>query len=51
MRTSSSFIIGIGFSLLAIVLSYLVILRNGAQSITADRDTWRSNSSDEYKKV
>ena len=48
----SSIIIGIKFfSLLAIVLLYLVILKSGAQSIIADRDTQHSNSLDEYKGV
>ena len=34
------------------MLSYLVVLGSGAQSVTADRDTRRSkNSSDKYKGV
>ena len=52
MGTPPSLIItGIGFSSLVIILSYLVILRNDAQSVTADRDTRRSNGSDKYKGV
>ena len=50
MRTSLLPIItGVGFFSLAIALLYLAILRSGAQSITADRNTWCSNSSDKYK--
>ena len=39
------------FLLLVIVLLYLVILGMSAQSIIADRNTWRSNNLDEYKGV
>ena len=52
MGTPSFTIIGMGFSpLLAITLLYLAILGTGAQSVTANRDTWRSDGSDEYKGV
>ena len=36
---------------LAITLLYLIIFGTGAQSITADRNTRRSNYSNEYKEV
>ena len=50
MRTSPLFIItGVGFSLSAILLLYLAVLGTGAQSITANRDTRRSDGSNEYK--
>ena len=35
----------------AIILSYLTILGTGTQSVTADRDTRCSDSSNEYKGV
>ena len=43
---------GPGFSFLsAIMLSYLAILGTGAQSVTVNRNTWHSDTSDEYKGV
>ena len=39
------------FSSLAMVLLYLAVLCSGAQSIIVDRDTRRSNSSNQYKEV
>ena len=45
MRIPSA-IAGIGFSSLAMLLLYLAILRRGAQSVTADRSTRRSDDSD-----
>ena len=36
---------------LAILLSYSAIRSNGAQSVIADRDARRSNSTDKYKEV
>ena len=43
--------IGVAFFPLVIMLLYLVVLRSGAQSVTADRDTRYSNNSDKYKGV
>ena len=40
-----------GPSLLAIMLLYLAILYSGAQSVTAERNTRRSDGSDKYKGV
>ena len=37
--------------LLIIIILYLTTLRSGAQSITADRDTRRSNNMDKRKGV
>ena len=52
MGTPLSLIIaGIGVPLLAIILLYPAILRSGAQSVTVDRDTRRSNNSNKYKGV
>ena len=52
MGTPLFIIISTGSStLLVIVLSYRAILGMGAQSITADRNTRRSNGSNEYKAV
>ena len=52
MGTLLLFIIaGVGFSFLAIMLSYLAVLCSGAQSVTTDQDTRYSNSSNKYKKV
>ena len=42
-------ITGVGF--FSLVMLYLVILRSGAQSVIADRDTRRSDGSDKYKGV
>ena len=42
---------GVGFSSLVIILSYLAILCSGAQSVTADRNTRYSDSSNKYKGV
>ena len=36
---------------LDILLSYLVILGRGAQSVIANRNTWRSNYTDKYEGV
>ena len=33
------------------LLSYPAVLGTGAQSVTADRDTWRSDDSNKYKEV
>ena len=52
MGTPSSLIIaGIGAPSLAIILLYPAILWRGAQSVTADRDIYYSNSSNKYKGV
>ena len=52
METLLLFItMSVGFSFLIIILLYLAVLRSGAQSIIADRDTRHSNSLDEYKGV
>ena len=52
MRTPLLFIVaGIGFFSSVILLLYLVILCSGAQSVTADRDTRRSDGSNKYKGV
>ena len=45
------FVMGVGFSLLVMMLLYLAVLGTGAQSVTADRDIRRSNSSNGYKGV
>ena len=49
--TPSFIIVIMKFSSSAIILSYLAVLRSGAQSVTADRDTRRSNNSGKYKGV
>ena len=51
VRTSLLLITGAGFFSSAIMLSYLVVLRKGAQSVTADRDTRHSDGSGTYKGV
>ena len=43
-------IVGIGFSSSAIMLLYPAVLSSGAQSITADRDTRRSNDPNSTRK-
>ena len=50
MGTTTFILLGTVF-LLAIALSYLVMLGTGAQSITADRDTRRSNSMNNGEEV
>ena len=52
VETSFFFKIGLGTSpSLVIMLLYLVTLGSGAQNITADRDTWRSDSMNNDKGV
>ena len=41
----------VGPSSSAIILLYPAILRSGAQSVTADRNTYYSDDSDKYKGV
>ena len=50
MGTTISILLGIVFSSVIIIL-YLTTLRSGAQSITADRNTRRSNGTDKRKGV
>ena len=47
----SPVIAGVEFSSSAIILLYPAVLRSGAQSVTADRNTRRNNGSNQYKGV
>ena len=50
MGITISILLGVVFSSV-IILSYLIALGTGAQSVTADRDTRRSNGSNKYEGV